>query len=460
MIKETFADRARKITNKYKRRLGENFDKGDSLALEAMNQELSLLQQEQEEERSRMTLKKGNTGLPMHPGDTEDGSRLRPYSGLEVPYRQFYESNFPSLTNPMIGNSFTESFMYNNTQPEFEITVPQPLREPSKSVSGKSSSSASSSSIPFELAKSQYQSTKYNPNEWDKPISPREIGSNINVSKASVANVTPNTTLAGTNNIAAKAGVGSDSPFKSRVPWMGAAAGVIGNLLMNKQLDLPEYTPEDYNPAKLNPSLVNYGREREQVMSERDLANNMIQGSARGQGSQNALMENILAGQTGTQRIAGEQFGKSLENEGNVNAQIKNQAGQFNAQQAMQATQMNNQNKMYANEIKRENMMINQERKDSQIGGIMDSVTGYARDRMDASQYDNMLQMMTPDNYKATSGQDSKWRRLLQFSPDMNMKLSQTTRFKEKGGYLGNITLFGDDEYEKLMMRVNKNKKK
>ena len=288
-------EKATRIINKYKRRLGDNFDKGDSLALEAMNQELSLLQQEQEEERSKMTLKKGNTGLPIH----VNGGDLQ------------------SL-------------------------------------------------------------------------------------------VTSGAKLAVNNN---------DSPFKSRVPWMGAAAGVIGNLLMNKQLDLPEYTPEDYNPAKLNPSLVNYGREREQVMSERDLANNMIQGSARGQGSQNALMENILAGQTGTQRIAGEQFGKSLENEGNVNAQIKNQAGQFNAQQAMQATQLNNQNKMYANEIKRENMMINQERKDSQIGGIMDSVTGYARDRMDASQYDNMLQMMTPDNYKATSGQDSKWRRLFGFSP-------------------------------------------
>jgi hypothetical protein len=49
--KQTYADRAKAIMNKYKPRLGEKFDKGDTLALEAMNQELTALQQEQEQAR-------------------------------------------------------------------------------------------------------------------------------------------------------------------------------------------------------------------------------------------------------------------------------------------------------------------------------------------------------------------------------------------------------------------------
>jgi len=39
--KKTFASEAKTIMNKYKTRLGEKFDKGDALALEAMNQELT-----------------------------------------------------------------------------------------------------------------------------------------------------------------------------------------------------------------------------------------------------------------------------------------------------------------------------------------------------------------------------------------------------------------------------------
>jgi hypothetical protein len=49
--KQTYADRAKSIMNKYKPRLGEKFDKGDVLALEAMNQELEGLREEQERAR-------------------------------------------------------------------------------------------------------------------------------------------------------------------------------------------------------------------------------------------------------------------------------------------------------------------------------------------------------------------------------------------------------------------------
>ena len=49
--KRKFADEARAIMKKYEPRLGPDFDKGDTLALEAMNQELRGLQREQEKAR-------------------------------------------------------------------------------------------------------------------------------------------------------------------------------------------------------------------------------------------------------------------------------------------------------------------------------------------------------------------------------------------------------------------------
>ena len=118
------------------------------------------------------------------------------------------------------------------------------------------------------------------------------------------------------------------------------------------------------------------------------------------------------------------------------------------------------QGNMFEDEMARENAMINAERRDARTSGIMGAITGYGKDLMAADQYDQMVAMMTPDNYKAVVGKDSGFRKLFGVSPTLDMKLSQTTDFKEKGGYLGDIQLFGDDKYEKLMMRVNKNKKK
>ena len=58
--KQTYADRAKAIMSKYKTRLGEKFDKGDALALEAMNQELRGLQREQEKARIQKMIEGAN----------------------------------------------------------------------------------------------------------------------------------------------------------------------------------------------------------------------------------------------------------------------------------------------------------------------------------------------------------------------------------------------------------------
>lgn len=355
---KTYADRAKSIMNKYKRRLGDNFDKGDSLALEAMNQELSALQGEQEEERMKI--------MPMNQLD------------MNMPMR------------------------WKGGPLEYDMTE----------------GGTQGTGIPSKANTSMFSGHKLIP-QSKQPLS-------------------------------------VDDSYQSRVPWMGAAAGVVGNLLMNQKINLPEYNPTEYKPTKLSANLVDFSRGREQVMSERDQANAMIEGSAKGLGSQNALMENIIAGRTGTQRVAGQQFNQSIENEGNVNANILNETGRFNAAQSGEAARINMQNDLYSNQINRENLMINTERRDSKIKGIVDSVTGYGKDLMAADQYDNMLNMMTPDNYKAYASKDSQARKFFGISPNMGMKLSKTDSIKKEKG--GSLMLFGDDEYGKLMTRVNKKK--
>jgi hypothetical protein len=345
MAKEkTYAAEAKAIMNKYKLRLGEKFDKGDPLAMEAMNQELTALREKQETTRA----------IEMSSSDFEKalGGYLPKLDGLA-----------PTQDLNQVGLQYSSDFQGDFGLGEGNFSTPADY-----SISG---------------------------------------------------------------------GSGGSTPFKSRVPWMGAAAGIAESFLGNRQIDFPEYDNEfnfeEVKAERVAPKLVDFSRGREQTQREREQANAIIAGKAKGFGSQSALMESILAGTSQTQSIAGQEFNRSIEQEGNINAQIRNQTSQFNAAQAAQAAQTNLRASMYANDVERENTrmnrqntLINQSRKDARLKGITDSVTGYTRDLIAADQYDQMLQIMAPDNYSLTSGKDSKLRRFMGISPQMERTFKET----------------------------------
>ena len=124
-------------------------------------------------------------------------------------------------------------------------------------------------------------------------------------------------------------------------------------------------------------------------------------------------MENILAGETGAQRVAGEQFGKSLEREGAINVRMQTQADLANAQLGLQAGQMNIRGKLFETQLERENAMINQQRKASRVGAVTGSISQYLRDRQAASQYDQMvnMEMARNPNYSLQQADPTFWRR-------------------------------------------------
>jgi hypothetical protein len=310
MAKEkTYAEEAKAIMNKYKLRLGDNFDKGDTLSLEAMNQELTALREAQEVTREAEM----------------DQSEFQLANGGGIARSEYYQGDFGADAGP--------------------FSTPD-----------------------------------------DAP----------------------------------------GEAFHSRVPWMGAASGIIGSLIGNKPIDLPEYNYEEFKPQTVAPQTVSYARGREQIQRERDIASARTAKAARGFGSQSALMEATLAGTTEAQSVAGQQFEQSLEQEANINAQIRNQMSQFNAAQQAQAAQINMRQQMYGHDVERGNVLMNQRRKDARLQGIIESATGYTKDLIAADQYDQMLQIMAPENYSFTAGDDSRARRWLGISPKMKRTFTGT----------------------------------
>jgi len=509
--KQTYADRAKSIMKRYEPRLGEKFDKGDALALEAMNQELTALQQEQEQarvakqeadqlfeeeavqqfalggklnKRQQQTLstilanrnipfvQQGLQGQPFNPqagvnalGQPSVGPQQFP--GSEQPFiprggqdlrqaptagqnqisfenprdaRQFAR-RAPKMFGKVLNNAVADStnqeardvrggllpaqFAGGGNLPTYQGNNPYPNQLRSN-YDRNTGFLTTSSSGPFGGADQQPEllgidaaagnNGRFTTDGFNRfaPTPQLQIpqlqtnmatDQNLHLGNRDALNLNQGR---GAGNVG---GVGDDfTPFNSRVPWFGAAAQGLGSLLMNREIDFDD---DQYTAQQVTPHLVDYTREREQIQRERDLSQSQIRRAARGRGTQQGLTQTTIAGATGAQRIAGQQFGKSLQQEGNVNAQIRNQASQFNAQQRGVTDRLNTQQN-------RENQLINEQRRAGRIGGVTGAITGYGKDLMAADQYDQMLQIMAPENYQiGRRGPESGFRKALQISDPM-----------------------------------------
>ena len=89
---------------------------------------------------------------------------------------------------------------------------------------------------------------------------------------------------------------------------------------------------------------------------------------------------------------------------------------------------MNQRLKLAQAQTARENEMINVQRKDQMYQGLIGAATGYGKDVMAADRYDQMLQMMTPENYQAIAGQAKRprLREILGISDPMEMIFKDT----------------------------------
>jgi len=371
---KTFAQQAKAITNKYKLRLGDNFDKGDPLALAAMNAELTELQEQQEQVRQVEF-------------EAENADKIGAI-------QQF--ANGGKLSKKQ---QVTLSDILAKSLPEYHAGGGLPHDHGLEG--GASLGTADPSSY-----------------IWGGGAPPPPIQTGLLPQETNLGSPVGSPLSPGSNF----------EPVDTKVPWLGPAADMIGGILANRKIDLPTYEYDEWKPERARANLVDYSRGREQTMRERDQAQALITRSARGTGSQAGLMENILTGATGTQRVAGEQFGASLEQEGNINAQIRNQVSQFNAAQAAQAAQLNTRNKIYSMEMERENAMIADTRRANQIGAITGSISGYMGDLQQAGQYDDMLDMLKPENYIYEQEKLTPLQKFLQMNSKRRMGYDPNSR--------------------------------
>jgi hypothetical protein len=202
--------------------------------------------------------------------------------------------------------------------------------------------------------------------------------------------------------------------FNARAPWFGAAAQGLSSILGNRQI---EFDPT--NPREVVPQKISLAREREGLRRDRDIANSMIRGGAAQGGSRAGLMQNLLAGATGTQRNLGRGLSKTYQTEENVNAQLRGQADMFNAQ-----------NQMVADRFDRENMLINQQRRDAQITGVGSAITGYGKDLVAANQYEDQMDLLSAENPDFNFGQEEEkwWNKTFGITPKTRVNIFNTGR--------------------------------
>ena len=460
--KQTYADKAKSIMNKYKPRLGEKFDKGDTLALEAMNQELTALRDEQERERVQKLVNEANgeqlsqlsQALQQQPQGPQSQFRPQNNQGPQQPgipqggpsglaggqtgvqpqiagqSRFATGGNLPRYQGPGINPNFLNAQDYISPLTPTPISYLNPQTGAFTNIPGAQQQAGGGVSYGNRslLAKNQDFNALYAANQ-----SPANLQANVPTSLGQYQDQAsfgayddPSEFLAsqgmtGRNALnAASAGLtstntGTDegddfTPFKSRVPYFGAVAQGLGSVLANRNIDFGEL--DRYTPQQVVPQTISLAREREQLKRDRDIAMAGIRGGQGTGGSKSKLQERLLAGATGTQRVLGRGASQSFQREAVTNAQIRNQAEQFNAQQRAIAQRLNLGQE-------RENLLINEQRRAGRIGGVAGAITGYGRDLLAADQYDQMLQIMAPENYRFGQEKDSPFRRALQVSPTM-----------------------------------------
>jgi len=529
--KKSFADEAKTIMNKYKPRLGEKFDKGDVLALEAMNQELAGLRDKQEKERVQELIKNANTEQlsqlsqalqqpqgnqgPQQPGIPQGGPsglaggqapqatgqpQFQGGGSLQTARQQGLEGIKGSFGNTsMLQGLFPQDStqpvplpqpQFGNPQGVQPVPLPQPnirninpyMNEQARQVQeGERPLFLNPSSVqpdttnvfatggnllpvyqgPGELP--QYLAQPVNRGQrtgffaptytdqpnlgqgsqgsdfiWNDPNaydpSTNQYQQDLAQGYGSVGGIEPQANpgvIASPDSPFPQVegpsrakqwwqGLASQQgdPYNSRVPWWAHAASGAAGIIGNRNIDFDQ---NRIKPQQITPQTVSFAREREQLQRDRDIANATIRGGQGTGGSRAKLSQRLQAGATGTQRNLGRGLSTSFQNEGNINAQIRNRAGEFNAQQRSIADRLNFQ-------YDREGQLINEQRRGQRWASGLGALTDYGMDINRANQFDVMAQMATPDNYRFQAGRgDTPLRRILGMTQPGEMVQSSYT---------------------------------
>lgn len=291
----SFSDRAREITKKYKKRLGDDFSKKDKYAEEAMNRELEALKQEQESIRAEMFGKMEQNGMFATGGNIrKDYEPLTPLVAKNLNYQ---------IPNPTVDEART------NLTGKEDYTVSYPS---------------------------------------------------------------------------------GDRPYSTSVSPLGVLPSLIGygmNRRAIRDMSKLRYTPSQISPERISlagarSSSEARGRERSNMLRRMSYSLSPSQRYARS-----------VAGVTESDRITGEELGKSYLDESLTNSQYAQRAKEFNAGERSKSNQYN---LGLSSQIAQAKLANNQ--------GLVSGLSGYMSDIVRAKQYDSMLGLANDNIEPITPG--------------------------------------------------------
>lgn len=321
-----FAKQAKSIMNKYKMRLGENFDKTDSIATTGLNGELANLMNKQEvykQENGYHTMPDGSTMSDKEMGSYCNGGKLKYGCGGKLP--KYADGGFPDYLD-------FSNVGVNNT----EIPV-QPTLYPQLGMS--TSFAAPTLNLPRYQPVAVGEKVDAIPSIYPKSIS---VGnSSLEESLPSVSQ-TPVVPSDFTNTVA-----GNLNPTKTNSPFDMSTMDYLGyglqalSPLANMAMTLAN-KPKEIKPSYVAPETINLESQRDALRRDATTAANVNRRNARG-GSFYNYYSNALAGSNAAQRGLGEGLSQSYLNEAGTNLQSRERAKLTNLEQDRYFENLNSQ---------------------------------------------------------------------------------------------------------------------
>jgi hypothetical protein len=385
---QTYADRAKQIMNKYKRRLGDDFSGRDKFASEAMNKELDMLKSEQELDRAIM-YKDMNKGMSMEEFALGGSLPQMWGGGLFGKKREPLTSN-RWLVPDGTGGVYEKGAQVSNSPiaPVNYLKMADPLTyvTPEQSAVPQPQPVAST---PAKTLKTSKTTKTVDPN---KVYHPEVLGlTPMTRKEANLVSSTP-AHLRSQDGSTAEISVNPNRegyrPYSTPVSPLGLAPSLLGyglNARAIKQMGRLKSTPQ-----YISPEHISLARSRSAMDARRRESANVLRGMTAGMGASQRYAS-AMAGLTEADRNYGEQVNNSYLTEDTTNAQYNNQAKTFNAEQAARSQELNNRLKMD---------MISAKLNNNQ--GLVSGLSGYMADVSRAKQMDSVMGAFS-DNYDAVT---------------------------------------------------------
>ena len=372
--KRTFADETKRVKNKFKKRLGEDLDKHDPISKRDMDEALEELMMLQE-------TVKGNTITK------DDVEQMMQEQAMEMEQAMMQQQGTPQQQGmPMEGGMPPGGEVPMDQMPS-EVVDGQPMMRrggnlPKYSGLDVDTGVYRTGDVNFNLGPKTQAMMAHRYNTGGQSYEGLNLNQRTTGDMFRRGSVPKNVSTPQT-------GRGTE-PSQEMVPMTGeispipaviSGASNLAGLMFDKDSSSYARMPR-IRPQRLDLSEARRGVGQQAAQAREGHSANLQQSGATG----TQYQRGSLAGQVGTQRVAGQQLADLNLQQQQFEAQERGRVDQFNAQMAAQES-------MY----KTRQQMLDDEKRKQYISGLGAAASQYATDRRKAQDYAQMLNMQSDD---------------------------------------------------------------